>query len=64
MDWTQTLTIVGTGLTIIGTLGALIIGLHKVTNQRIDDLADSIKAIREDIRLIVNKLIPDKKIKK
>ena len=37
MDWIQTLTIVGTGLTIIGTLGALIIGLHKVTNQRIDD---------------------------
>ena len=59
MDWIQT-------LTIIGTLSALIIGLHISTGKRFDDvhnrindLADDIKAIREDIRLIMNKLIPN-----
>ena len=71
MDWIQT-------LTIIGTLSALIIGLHISTGKRFDDvhkriddvhnrindLADDIKAIREDIRLIMNKLIPNNKRKK
>ena len=71
MDWIQT-------LTIIGTLSALIIGLHISTGKRFDDvhkriddvhnrindLADDIKAIREDIRLIMNKLIPSNKKEK
>ena len=71
MDWIQT-------LTIIGTLGTLTIGLHIITNtnlnrriddlniglnRRIDDLADDMRAIREDIRLIMNKLIPNRKSK-
>ena len=39
-------------------------GLHDNMSKRIDDLADDIRAIREDIRLIMNKLIPERKSKK
>ncbi len=58
MDWTQT-------ITIIGTLGGLIFTLFLIQRREIDGLRREIDAIhkaldemRKDIRLIFDKIIP------
>lgn len=59
MDWIQT-------LTIIGTLGGLMIGLHLITSRQfhreIDtlriDINNQLNELRKDIRLLFDKIVP------
>ncbi len=59
MDWIQT-------LTIIGTLGGLMIGLHLITSRQFhreidalrQEMRNHISELRKDVRLILDKIVP------
>ena len=70
-DWGQAITII---VSIVVGVGGIVIYVNRQTNKRIDDFRDDVNRrfeavdrrfdeIRADIRLILNKLIPERKSK-
>ena len=68
MDWTQAIVIIAS---IIGVNSVVVVALHRQTDKRIDDLHQQtnkhvdnlrgdIKEIREDLRMLISKLIPNR----
>ena len=60
MEWLQT-------IVVIVSVGGIVIYVNRQTNKRIDDFRNDVDRrfveIRADIRLILNKLIPERKNK-
>ena len=74
-DWVQTITIIVSVIVpVIGVISGIVLYTNRQTNKRIDDFRSDVDKrlddipkqfaeIRADIRLILNKLIPEGKIR-